>query len=84
MINRSGLLLSTLQYDFKGNFPYDDFFRKTHARLYLIKTGKSTRSTFSESTRSAFQMAIHQTKSKLRSRLILEGAELISGFPNKG
>ena len=20
-------------YDFKGNFPYDDFFRKTHARL---------------------------------------------------
>ena len=22
-------------HDFKGNFPYDDFFRKTHARLYL-------------------------------------------------
>ena len=21
-------------HDFKGNFPYDDFFRKTHARLY--------------------------------------------------
>ena len=21
-------------YDFKGNFPYDDFFRKTHARLW--------------------------------------------------
>ena len=20
-------------HDFKGNFPYDDFFRKTHARL---------------------------------------------------
>ena len=23
-------------HDFKGNFPYDDFFRKTHARLYWI------------------------------------------------
>ena len=22
-------------HDFKGNFPYDDFFRKTHARLYF-------------------------------------------------
>ena len=22
-------------HDFKGNFPYDDFFRKTHARLYI-------------------------------------------------
>ena len=22
-------------HDFKGNFPYYDFFRKTHARLYL-------------------------------------------------
>ena len=25
-------------HDFKGNFPYDDFFRKTHARLYLFRT----------------------------------------------
>ena len=24
-------------HDFKGNFPYDDFFRKTHARLYCKK-----------------------------------------------
>ena len=23
-------------HDFKGNFPYDDFFRKTHARLYSV------------------------------------------------
>ena len=23
-------------HDFKGNFPYDDFFRKTHARLYFF------------------------------------------------
>ena len=22
-------------HNFKGNFPYDDFFRKTHARLYM-------------------------------------------------
>ena len=22
-------------HDFKGNLPYDDFFRKTHARLYF-------------------------------------------------
>ena len=27
-------------YDFKGNFLYDDFFRKTHARLYFL-LGKS-------------------------------------------
>ena len=27
-------------HDFKGNFHYDDFFRKTHARLYLIYLGK--------------------------------------------
>ena len=25
-------------HDFKGNFPYDDFFRKTHARLYYTGT----------------------------------------------
>ena len=25
-------------HDFKGNFPYDDFFRKTHARLYFCST----------------------------------------------
>ena len=25
-------------YDFRGNFPYDDFFRKTHARLYFMCT----------------------------------------------
>ena len=25
-------------HDFKGNFPYDDFFRKTHARLYYVNS----------------------------------------------
>ena len=30
------LYLVNNTHDFKGNFPYDDFFRKTHARLYYF------------------------------------------------
>ena len=29
------------RHDFKGNFPYDDFFRKTHARLYMGSRAKA-------------------------------------------